>query len=81
MTIAILTDFFMWCTIITGGIYLFWTLFILCAPDLVYRIQNSFIPLPRETFNAIIYAFLGLFKVIFITFIFAPLIALLIIGQ
>ncbi|MCF6215498.1 MAG: hypothetical protein L3J58_04915 [Emcibacter sp.] len=80
MDIQILTTFFMWWTIINGSIYLLWTMFILCAPDLIYGIQNKFFPLPRETFNAIIYAFLGLFKIIFVTFNLAPLIALMIMG-
>lgn len=80
MDIVTLKSFFMWCTIINGGIYLLWILFLLFAPDFVYRVQSYWFPVARETYNAIIYSFLGLFKVIFIVFNIVPYIALLIIG-
>ena len=71
----------MWCAIINGGILILWTLFCGFAPDLVYRTQNGLFPLPRETFNLIIYSFLGLFKIIFLFFNLVPYLALRIIGQ
>jgi len=71
--------FFMWCTIINGGLLLLWTIFFIFAPDLVYRIQSKWISLPRETFNVLFYAFLGLFKIVFIVFNVVPYVALLII--
>jgi len=80
ISIELLTDFFKWCTILNGGLLLFWSLFCMLTPDLVYRLQSQFFPLPRDTFNAIIYAFLGLFKIVFIAFSLAPYLALLIIG-
>lgn len=79
MTLALLTDFFKWCTILNGGILTLWTAFCFFTPDLVYRLQNRFFPLPRETFNSIIYSFLGLFKIFFLMFNVVPFIALLII--
>ncbi len=80
MNIQSFTDFFMWCTIINGGLLLFWSLFCMLTPDLVYRLQNRFFPLPRATFDIIIYSFLGLFKVFFLMFNLVPYLALLIIG-
>ncbi len=50
------------------------------APDLVYRTQNKWFPIPRETFNVVIYSFLGLFKIFFLVFNAVPYVALLIIG-
>ncbi|MDX2476176.1 MAG: hypothetical protein QNL05_02300 [Gammaproteobacteria bacterium] len=79
MDIATLTNFFIWCTIINGSLYLFWAMFLLFTPDLVYRIQFRFFPIPRETYNVIIYSFLGLFKIFFIFFNIVPLVSLLII--
>ena len=73
-----LAKFFMWCTIINGGLFVFTALMCMMAPNLVYNIQNKFFPLPRETFNAIIYSFLGLFKIIVICFNLVPYLALLI---
>ena len=80
MDIQALTDFFMWCTVINGGLLLLWTVFMMAAPELVYRTQSKFFPIPRETFNVVMYGFLGLFKVGFIFLNLVPFIALLIIG-
>ena len=80
MDIQTLTRFFMWCTIINGGILTFWTLSCMFIPDLVYRTQQWFFPLPRETFDVVLYSFLGLFKVFFLVFNAVPYVALLIVG-
>ena len=80
MDIQTLTRFFMWCTIINGALLLFWITICILAPDMVYRTQNKWFPIPRETFNVVIYAFLGLFKIAFLTFNVVPYVALLIAG-
>ncbi|MES9938023.1 MAG: DUF6868 family protein [Sedimenticola sp.] len=80
MDVQTLTSFFMWCTIINGGLLLFWSLALMTAPDLVYRTQSRWFPIPRETFNVVIYGFLGLFKVFFLVFNLVPYLALLIVG-
>ncbi len=80
MDIQTLTRFFMWCTIMNGALLLLWTAFCLFALDLVYRTQNKWFPIPRETFNVVIYSFLGLFKIIFLIFNVVPYVALLIVG-
>jgi hypothetical protein len=80
MDIQTLTTFFMWCTIINGGILILWTAFSVLAPDLVYRTQSKWFPIPRETFNVVFYAFLGLFKIFLLVFNVVPYVALLIIG-
>jgi hypothetical protein len=80
MDIQTLTKFFMWCTIINGSLLALWTIMLLLAPALVYRTQNKWFPMPQETFNVIIYSFLGLFKIVYLIFNVAPFVALLIIG-
>ncbi len=80
MDIQTLTTFFMWCTIINGGIFVLWTVLIMFAPNFIYRTQSKWLPIPRETFNVIIYSFLGLVKVVFIFFNVAPYVALRIIA-
>ena len=80
MDLQTLTSFFMWCTIIDGGILIAWTVFSVRAPDLVYRTQSKWFPIPRETFNVVIYSFLGLFKIVFLVFNVVPYVALLIVG-
>ncbi len=80
MDIQTLTTFFMWCTIINGIIFALWTVFSLVALDFMYGTQSKWFPIPRETFNVVIYSFLGLFKVFFLVFNVVPYVALLIIG-
>jgi hypothetical protein len=70
----------MWCTIINGGILILWSAFFVFTPDLVYRIQSKWFPIPRETFIVVFYSFLGLFKIFFLFFNVVPYVALLIIG-
>ena len=80
MDIQTLTTFFKWCTIMNGGLLVLWTLMYILVPDLVYRTQNKWFPLPREIFNVIFYSFLGLFKIVFLYFNVVPYVALLILG-
>jgi len=80
MDIQTLTAFFMWCTIINGGLLTFWTVMWLFIPDVVYYTQSRWFPLPRETFDVTMYAFLGLFKIVFLVFNLVPYVALLIVG-
>ena len=80
MDIQTLTKFFMWCTIINGALLSLWTIMLILAPTLVYRTQNKWFPMPQETFNVIIYSFLGMFKIVYLIFNVAPFVALLIIG-
>lgn len=77
MDIAILTDFFKWCTIINGALLAFWSLMQMLAPDLLYRTQSRWFPIPRDTFDVLYYAFLGLYKILFLLFNAVPLAALM----
>lgn len=78
MDIRTLTTFLMWCTIIDGSILILWAAFLTFAPDLLYRTQRPWCPVPRETFDVLIYSFLGLFKIFVLVFNVVPLVALLI---
>lgn len=80
MDIETLTRFFMWCTIIDGGLFIIWVAFFALAPNLIYRVQNTIFPLPREKFDVVIYSALAFFKLILIFFNIVPYVALLIIG-
>jgi hypothetical protein len=79
MDIQTLTRFFMWCTIINGGLLVLWTTLWMLVPEWVYRTQSKWFPIPREPFNVIIYSFLGLFRIIFLVFALVPYVSLLII--
>jgi hypothetical protein len=77
MTSDTLTEFFMWCSILNGGLLLFWAILTLVARDWVYRVQHFWIPISRETFEVAFYGFLGFFKILFIVFNLVPWLALL----
>ena len=80
MDAQVLTAFFMWCTIMNGALLVLWTVMCMLVPNLVYRLQSKWFPIPRETFNVVIYSFLGLFKIVFLVFNLVPYVALLIVG-
>lgn len=80
MGIQTLTTFFMWCTILTGSLFVLSTMILILVPDWVYRIQSRWFPIPRETYTVVIYSYIGLLKIVFLVFTVVPYIALLIIG-
>lgn len=80
MDILTLRAFFMWCTIINGGLLFFWITMCAFAPNLVYRTQSKWFPLSKDVFEVVIYSFLGLFKLFFLVFNLVPYLALLIVG-
>ncbi len=80
MDLQTLRAFFMWCTIINAGLLLFWSFFVMLAPGWVYARQKAFFPISRETFNTVIYCFIGIFKIFLIMFNIVPYIALVIIS-
>jgi len=80
MDIETLTTFLMWCTIINVAVFAWAALWFMLAPDFIYRMQTRMFPLPRETYNAIVYAFLGGFKLLIIVFNVVPWLALLVVA-
>jgi len=79
MDIHTLTSFFMWCTIINAALFTLWATMWLLVPDLLYRTQSKWFSIPRETYNVVLYSFLGLFKIVFLVFNVVPYLALLIV--
>ena len=80
MDIQTITSFFLWCTILNGGILAVWTIFFVFAPDFAYRTQSKFFPISRESYNVVIYSSIGVFRIFFVVFNLVPLVVLLIIG-
>lgn len=72
-------DFFMWCSIINGSILVLMFLMCAFAGDFIYRIHSKLFPIPKETFNTIIYCFLGIYKLFFMFFNLVPFLAFAII--
>jgi len=69
-------EILMWCTILNGGLFVFSSLFCMAAGDLVYRIHSKLFRIPRDTFNTVLYSFLGIYKIIVIAFNLVPWLAL-----
>jgi hypothetical protein len=80
MDIETLQTFFMWCTIISAAVLVLWITMCMLAPDLVYRSQGRWFPIPRETFNVVMFSFIGIYKIFFLMFNLVPYVALLIVG-
>lgn len=80
MNLDILRTFLAWCTVI--NLCLYFLMFLVCAfaGDWVYRLHNTWFPMPRQAFNLIIYGFIGLYKLLIIMFNVVPYIALIIAG-
>ena len=80
MGIQTLTRFFMWCTILNGGLLIFSAVFCAFAGDWIYRAHSQWYPMPRAAFNVALYSFVGLMKVLFIVLNLVPYLALSIMG-
>jgi hypothetical protein len=79
MNIQKLTAFFMWCTIINGGLLILSLIIGVTGLDWAYCVQGKLFQIPREVFNVAYYSFLGLYKIIWLAFNVVPYVALLII--
>ena len=76
-----LTAFFMWCTIINGGLLVLSIIIGISGLDLVYDVQGKLFQIPREALNVAYYSFLGVYKIVWLVFNAVPYIALLIINK
>jgi len=81
MDIAMLADFFMWCTILNTGLLALG--FLITAfglgSNFIYKLHNRWFPMPKESFNKAIYMLIGMYKIFILTFNVTPWIALIII--
>jgi len=80
MSIEMLTKFLMWCTILNMGLLLFSFVMVTFAGDIAYRMHTKWFPMPRETFNVVLYSFIGVYKIFVFVFNIVPCIAITIIG-
>lgn len=80
MNVEALASFFMWCSILGTGLYFFWVLCVVLMPEFIYGVQTRWFPISRETYNIVMYSFLGAFKMVLILFAIIPYVSLLIMG-
>lgn len=80
MDIATVRAFFMWCTILNGGLLIFSSVFCALAGDWVYKKHSEWYPMPRQVFNVVIYSLIASYKILFVAFNLVPYLALVITG-
>ena len=80
MSIEVMRDFFLWCTVINYGLLLWWLVFFAFAHDWIQRIHGRWFRLSREQFDAVHYAGMAVFKIGIILFNLVPFIVLYIVG-
>ncbi len=80
MTIDLVRNALMWCSIINMGLLLWWFLFFTLAHDWVYRFHGKWFKLTVERFDTIHYAGIAFFKICIFMFNIVPYVALLIVG-
>ncbi len=73
-----LTKFFMWNTIINCVVLIVAVLGGVLFMDFCYGVHSKFFVMERSVFNIVMYAFLGVYKIIWLVFNLIPYISLLI---
>lgn len=80
MSLEVLRDVLLWCTIVNYGILLVWFLFFMFARDWIQRLHGKWFQLSSERFDSIHYAGMAVYKIGIMLFNLVPLIALSIAG-
>ena len=81
MEMSTLRDVLVWSLIVNYGILLVWFVMFSLAHDAVYRLHTRWFRLSRETFDALNYGGMAVYKIGVLLFNVAPLLALLISGR
>jgi hypothetical protein len=76
MTIELIRNLLLWCTVINYAVLLVWFLVFVFAHDLMQRIHGTWFHLSREQFDALHYAGMAVYKVGILLFNLVPLTAL-----
>ena len=80
MTIQTIQSVFGWCAVINVALLILWFLFFVLAHDLMYRTHSRLFKLSVESFDALHYAGMAVYKLIIIASNIAPYLALQIVG-
>jgi len=80
MDIDAIRAFFMWCTIMNGGLLILSFLLVVFAREWAFRMHSRWFTISRDSFNVMVDCFLGFYKILVIVFNLVPYIALVIIG-
>jgi len=81
MSIAMVHEVLLWCTVINYGVLLVWWLGFLFAHDWIHGWHSQWFRLSREQFDALHYAGMALYKIGILLFNLVPYIALRLVGR
>ena len=79
MTIDMVRNFFLWCSIINVGLLLISFVMFWVGRGMIYRIHSKWFAISKEQFAMLWYAMIGFYKMIVFVFNIVPYIALCII--
>ena len=80
MSIAVVRDVLLWCTVLNYGVLLVWFLFFLLAHDWIYGLHRRWFHLSIDQFDTLHYAGMALYKIGILLFNLVPYIALHMVG-
>jgi len=80
MTTQLLQSFFMWCSIINIGMLMLLFFIITSAKEWAYKMHSRWFNISKESFDLVLYCFLGAYKLLVFLFCIIPWIALSIIN-
>jgi len=80
MALEMIRDALAWCIVINWVFLLWWFLFITLAHDWMYGFHSKWFKISTESFDAVHYAGMALFKIGIILFNLVPYLALRIVG-
>ncbi len=81
MDLSTLRDLLVWSLVVNYAILLVWFVMFSLAHDTVYRLHTRWFRLSRETFDALNYGGMAVYKIGVLLLNVAPLLALLISGR
>lgn len=76
MTVEMIRETLLWCTIINAGMLLIWWFGFLMLHDMIHRLHGKWFKLSAEQFDAIHYAGMAFYKIAIFMFNLVPYIAL-----
>lgn len=81
MTIYQIREMLGWCSLINIGLMALSFIILCVMRSFVYRMHTQWFPMSEQTFNAILYSYLGIYKILIIVLNLVPWLALSFMGQ
>ena len=76
MNAELIRAFFGWCTLINMAFLMLSFVLTVALQNVIYKHHGRWFAMSRETFNVVIYSYIGVYKILIIAFNLVPYIAL-----